>query len=187
MNNPRIFDFKPSIVGNSISLRPLYSEDFEALYAAAADPLIWKQHPHPLRYQREVFESGFFASAVASPGALVVVENLSGRIIGSSRFYDWDADHQEVAIGFTFLARSHWGGQTNREMKHLMLAHAFRWANTVWFHVGINNIRSRKAMEKIGGEFSHEAPLAINGVTNIYAFYRIKAPDHLLNESVAQL
>ncbi|MDD2725555.1 MAG: GNAT family N-acetyltransferase [Methylovulum sp.] len=177
MNNTSDFDFKPSITGDAISLRPLYPEDFEALYAVAADPLIWEQHPHPLRYQREVFESSFFASAIDSPGALVVIENISGRIIGSSRFYEWDADHQEVAIGFTFLARSHWGGQTNRELKRLMLAHAFRWANTVWFHVGVNNIRSRKAMEKMGAEFSHEASIAINGLIDVYAFYRIEATD----------
>ncbi|MBT9097372.1 GNAT family N-acetyltransferase [Methylovulum psychrotolerans] len=175
MKKPSDFDFKPSIVGGSIVLRPLYPEDFGQLYAVAADPLIWEQHPQPLRYQREVFGSGFFAGAIASPGALVVLDKLSGDIIGSSRFYEWDAERQEVAIGFTFLARSHWGGQTNRELKRLMLEHAFRWANTVWFHVGVNNIRSRKAMEKIGAEFSHETAKTVNGVMDTYAFYRIEA------------
>ena len=81
-----------------------------------------------------------------------------------------------MGIGYTFLARSHWGGPANREMKTLMLDHAFRWAKLVWFHVGQNNIRSRKAMIKIGGEYSHSAPAEFNGVISDYAFYKIVKP-----------
>lgn len=174
--NEIVFDFTPTIVGETISLRPLKTEDFEEVYAAASDPLIWEQHPFPLRYQREVFESGFFAGALAPDGALVITDNVSGKVIGSSRFYEWNPAKREVAIGFTFLARSHWGGNTNRELKRLMLDHAFRWAEVVWFHVGVNNLRSRKAMEKIGGVYSHEESKEIHGVVHVHAFYRIDAP-----------
>ena len=65
-----------------------------------------------------------------------MIDNASGKIIGSSRYYEWNSVEREVAVGFTFLARSHWGGGTNREMKQFMLSHAFRWAKVVWFHVG---------------------------------------------------
>ncbi len=170
------FDFTPTLIGPTIALRPLVAGDFEALYAAAADPLIWAQHPYPLRYQRNVFETGFFASAIESEGALIVIDNATGRVIGSSRFYEWQPDTREIAIGFTFLTRSHWGGTTNRELKRLMLDHAFRWARVAWFHVGSNNMRSRKAMEKIGGVFSHELAKEIHGVAHVHAFYRIDAP-----------
>jgi len=176
MQDPDRFDFSPTLVGESISLRPLQADDFEAVYAAAADPLIWEQHPYPLRYRRDVFESGFWAGAVNSGGALVVTDNASGRVIGSSRFYEWNPETREVAIGFTFLSRTHWGGKTNRELKRLMLQHAFRWAKVVWFHVGSNNVRSRKAMEKIGAVFSHEESKEIHGTVHIHAFYRIDAP-----------
>lgn len=169
------FDLQPTLIGETVSLRALHAEDFESLYAAASDALIWEQHPEPLRYQRAVFE-GFFAGALASGGALVATDKASGALIGSSRYYDWQADAQEVAIGYTFLARSHWGGTTNREMKKLMLDHAFRWAKVVWFHVGSNNWRSRKAMERIGGTLSHEARVESNGVAHDYVFYRIEAP-----------
>jgi RimJ/RimL family protein N-acetyltransferase len=81
-----------------------------------------------------------------------------------------------VAIGFTFLVRSHWGGRTNRELKRLMLEHAFRQAAVVWFHIGSNNVRSRKAIEKIGGVFSHEEAKEIHGTTKLHAFYRIDGP-----------
>lgn len=176
MPAPTDFDFTPTLAGETISLRALTPEDFESVYAAASDPLIWEQHPFPLRYQREVFTTGFWDSAINSEGALVITDNASGRVIGSSRFYEWNPATQEVAIGFTFLARSHWGGATNRELKRLMLEHAFRRARTVWFHVGANNQRSRKAMEKIGGQFSHEEAKEIHGVVHVHAYYRIDAP-----------
>jgi RimJ/RimL family protein N-acetyltransferase len=170
------FNLTPTIVGETISLRRLTAEDFDAIYAAASDPLIWEQHPVPLRYQREVFECSFFRDALAS-GALIITDNASGKVIGSSRYYEWNPEKREVAIGYTFLARSHWGGGTNRELKGLMLDHAFRSAEVVWFHVGVDNIRSRKAVEKIGGKFSHEAGRVINGVVYAHAFYRIDAKD----------
>jgi len=170
------FDFTPTLAGATLSLRPLLPGDFESLYAVASDPEIWAQHPFPLRYQREVFASGFWASAMDSQGALLITCNATGAVIGSSRFYEWKPATKEVAIGFTFLARSHWGGKTNRELKQLMLAHAFRRASVVWFHVGANNLRSRKAMEKIGGRLSHEEVKEIHGVAHLHAFYRIDAP-----------
>lgn len=168
------FDVQPTLVGETIFLRPLKADDFESLYAAASDPLVWEQHPEPLRYQRKVFE-GFFAGAIASGGALVVTDKISGKIIGSSRYYDWNPSNRSVAIGYTFLARSHWGGETNREMKQLMLNHAFHWAKVVWFHIGKNNWRSRKAIEKIGARLSHEASRELNGVVHDYVFYKIEA------------
>ena len=109
------FDLQPTLVGETILLRPLIADDFQALYAAASDPLIWEQHPEPLRYQRQVFD-GFFAGALASGGALLVTDKTSGEIIGTSRYYEWNPDQREVAIGYTFLVRSQWGGDANREM-----------------------------------------------------------------------
>lgn len=166
------FDLQPTLRGEFLTLRPLASEDFDALYAVASDPLIWEQHPDTTRHQRPVFEK-FFAAALASGGTLVVTGNDSGAFIGSSRYYDWDPARREVAIGYTFLARSHWGGAANREMKRLMLDHAFRWADTVWFHVGTDNHRSRRALEKIGARLSHVSRRMANGLEQDYAYYRI--------------
>ncbi len=176
MNPESCFDLQPILVGETVSLRPLRADDFEPLYAAASDPLIWAVHPEPLRYQRAVFERGYFASALASGGALIVTDQASGKIIGCSRYYEWSPAEKAVAIGYTFLARSHWGGRTNREMKQLMLDHAFRWTRTVWFHVGSNNWRSRKAMEKIGGRLSHEENKEIHGIVHAHVVYKIEAP-----------
>jgi RimJ/RimL family protein N-acetyltransferase len=86
-----------------------------------------------------------------SDGALIAVDRKDGRIIGSSRFHGYDEAKSEIEIGWTFLARSHWGGAYNREMKRLMLHHAFKVVSSVIFVVGSNNFRSQRAVEKIGG------------------------------------
>ena len=116
----------------------------------AADPLIWEQHPAKDRYQQEQFRV-FFREALESGGALVAIDTKDGRVIGSSRFHGYDGDKSEVEIGWSFLARSHWGGRYNGEMKQLMLQHAFRFVDRVVFLVGLHNRRSQRAVEKLGG------------------------------------
>ena len=131
-------------------LRPLRLEDYSALFAVASDPLIWEQHPANDRYKEEVFKE-FFREAMDSGGALIATDSKTGRVIGSSRFHGYDREVSEIEIGWTFLARSHWGGTYNREMKQLMLRHAFQFVQSVVFLVGPQNLRSQKAVEKIGG------------------------------------
>ncbi len=147
------FDPQPTLRGDLLELRPLREDDFDALFAVAADPLIWEQHPDSDRYQEAVFRA-FFADALASGGALVAIDRADGRVIGSSRFHGYDPAAGVVEIGWTFLARARWGGRYNGEMKRLMLEHAFRWARRVRFIIGPENRRSRRAVEKIGGVYA---------------------------------
>lgn len=144
------FDLQPRLQGKLLELRPLRPEDYPALYAVASDPLIWEQHPANDRYREEVFR-GFFQKAIDSGGAFIVIDRKDGRVIGSSRFHGYDPEISEIEIGWTFLARSHWGGAYNREMKELMLRHAFRFVQRVVLLVGPENLRSQRAVEKIGG------------------------------------
>ena len=143
------FDLQPVLTGELLELRPLRPEDFHDLYAVASDPLIWEQHPVKDRYREEVFKE-FFREALESGGALVTIDSKGGQVIGSSRFHGYDEEKSEIEIGWTFLARSHWGGIYNWEMKQLMLRHAFRFVNSVIFLVGPQNLRSQRALEKIG-------------------------------------
>ena len=144
------FDPQPVLKGELLELRPLRPEDFDDLYAVDSDPLIWEQHPARDRYKPEVFKE-FFREALESRGALIAVDSKDGKVIGSSRFHGYDEEASEIEIGWTFLARSHWGGVYNREMKQLMLRHAFRFVSRVIFRVGPQNVRSQRAIEKIGG------------------------------------
>jgi RimJ/RimL family protein N-acetyltransferase len=146
------FDLQPVLKGDLLELRPLRAADFDDLFAVAADPLIWEQHPDKDRYQEEHFRR-FFREALESGGALIASDTRDGRIIGSSRFHGYDSEKGEIEIGWTFLARSHWGGRWNGEMKRLMLDHAFRFVDRVVFRVGPQNLRSRRAVERIGGVY----------------------------------
>jgi RimJ/RimL family protein N-acetyltransferase len=147
-------DRQPVLEGERLLLRPLRQDDWEALFAVASDPLIWEVHPAHDRWQEPVFRA-YFADALDQGGALAVIDKASGAIVGSSRMQGHDpANGGSVEIGWTLLARSHWGGETNREMKRLMLGHALRFVERVMFRVGETNGRSRRAMEKIGGQLS---------------------------------
>ena len=143
------FDLQPHLKGELIELRPLKPEDWDDLFAVASDPLIWKQHPESDRYKEEVFRI-FFKDALESGGAFVVIDKKTEQIIGSTRFYGYDTKKSEIEIGWTFLARKYWGGRYNRQMKDLLLAHAFQFVENVVFYVGETNVRSQRAMEKIG-------------------------------------
>jgi RimJ/RimL family protein N-acetyltransferase len=156
------FELQPTIENRWVKLEPLAAGDFEALFSVASDPLIWEQHPNKDRYQRDTFAT-YFKGAIESGGAFRVIDNSSGTLIGSSRYYDLDGGQSIVGIGYTFLARSHWGGQFNRALKTLMLEHAFRFVERVIFHVGIGNWRSRRAMEKLGGILIGEVAIPYYG------------------------
>jgi len=145
-----MFDFQPTLVGPRITVRPILATDWEGMFAAARDREIWAQHPERDRYQETVFR-GYFDDAIACGKAFAFVEHKSGEIIGSSRYNDYDPAASEIEIGWTFLARAYWGGSYNAEIKELMLDHAFKYVDTVLFWVGAANLRSRRAMEKIGG------------------------------------
>jgi RimJ/RimL family protein N-acetyltransferase len=177
------FDFQPTLRGTLLELRPLRAEDFANLYRAASDPLIWEQHPDSQRWQHDVFTRNFFTGALRSGSAFIISDRGSGAVVGSSRYYEWNEAQREVAIGYTFLARSHWGGPCNRELKRLMLDHALRWAERVWFHVGEHNLRSRKAMEKLGATLSGVRDYSVNGKPSPYAYYCIEREDWLRRDA----
>jgi RimJ/RimL family protein N-acetyltransferase len=144
------FDYQPVLRGDLVELRPLRSDDYDDLYAVAADPKIWEQHPARDRHEEPVFRE-FFRESLASGGALLAIDTATRRVIGSSRFHGYSEERSEVEIGWTFLARSHWGGVYNGELKQLMLRHAFRFVDSVVLFVSPENMRSRRALEKIGG------------------------------------
>jgi N-acetyltransferase len=143
------FDPQPILEGPLVTLRPLQPADHDRLFAVAADPLIWEQHPDKSRSQPAGFRT-FFQQALDSGGALLALETGSGQVIGSSRYHGYNEAADEVEIGWTFLARSHWGGRYNGEIKRLMLEHAFRFVGRVVFLIDPANYRSQRAVEKLG-------------------------------------
>ncbi len=155
-------NLQPELKNEFITLVPLGTADFEELYAVASDPLIWEQHPNKDRYQRPVFEN-FFKGAIESLGAFKIYDTQTGAIIGSTRYYDLNLVPDSVCIGYTFLARDHWGTTYNKALKHLMMDYAFLYIDTIIFHIGAFNIRSQKAIERLGAHKIKELEVAYYG------------------------
>lgn len=142
-------DLQPTLVGARVIVRPIATKDWDAMFAAAADPGIWELHPESDRYTEQAFRL-FFDGAIECGSAFAIIDRRNGRVIGSSRYHGHDPDNREIEIGWTFLSRDYWGGSYNLEIKRLMVDHAFTFVDTVVFWVDESNLRSRRAMEKIG-------------------------------------
>jgi N-acetyltransferase len=154
--------FQAALEDELIIMQPLHEQDFEKLYEAASDPLIWEQHPNPDRYQKEVFRN-FFKGAMESKGAYIVYNKLTNEVVGSSRFYDYNEASKSVLIGYTFIQRKFWGKGYNPVMKALMMNHAYQLVDKIYFHVGAINVRSQIAMGRIGGQEVREIEVAYYG------------------------
>lgn len=165
------FDLQPTLRGERIELRPLVPADFEALYAAASDPRIWEQHPEPDRWTRAVFQR-YFDGGIQSRGAFAIIDRASGRIVGSSRYCNLRPEAREVEIGWTFLERACWGGVFNRELKTLMIDHALRFVDRVVFVVGEHNLRSQRALQKIGARLLTPPPEGTPSGSVVFAIER---------------
>jgi N-acetyltransferase len=155
------FTQQPVLQNNLILATPLLPSDFDALYAAASDPLIWEQHPNKNRWQLAAF-TNYFEGAIKLGGAFLVKNKTTGQVIGSSRYVTDEADGT-ISIGYTFLVRSHWGKGYNQALKKLMLNYAFTYVDTVYFFIGAVNKRSQIAIERIGAKKIREAETAYYG------------------------
>jgi len=142
--------FQPTLIGELVSLRPICESDWEGMFEVASNPEVWAGHVKRDRYKEDIFRP-YFESAISSQSALTIICNETKRIIGTSRYQDYKPDQGEIEIGWTFIAHEYWGGRYNAEVKALMLDYIFGILECVVFWVARENIRSRKAMEKIGG------------------------------------
>ena len=173
-------DFQPIIQNEWIIARPLEPDDFESLYAAASDPLVWEQHPNKNRYLREVFEN-YFKGAIESGGAFFVKDAKTNEVIGSSRYSDYNAAANSVAMGYTFFKRSHWGRGHNHALKTGMLNHIFQFVDTVQFFIGAVNKRSQISIERFGAIKTGEKEMAYFGEAPIFNFVYTITKEHWLN------
>ena len=166
------FNPRQELANGSLVLKPLREEDFDRLFAAAADPSIWAGHPAKDRYRKEVFDE-YFRALMQRQTAFVVIDRASEVAIGSSAYYQAPDRADSVSIGFTFLRRTSWGGSVNFDLKSLMLDHAFESYEEVWFHIAPTNIRSQKAMAKLGAEHAYDATLDLSGTPSPWMCLRV--------------
>ena len=160
------FDIQPSFLhDDTIKLIPLKETDFDNLYKVASNPLVWEQHPNPNRYKLEDFTT-YFKGAIESKGAFLILDALTNETIGCSRYYDYNETDSSVLIGYTFIGTKFWGNGYNKALKKLMIDYAFQSVDKVYFHIGAFNIRSQKAIEKIGAVKVDEFEVEYYGETS---------------------
>jgi RimJ/RimL family protein N-acetyltransferase len=180
MNNSE-FDLQPDFLEDDITkLVPLQESDFDALYKVASDPLIWEQHPMKDRYKIEVFRT-FFDAAINSKSSFLILDKKTNEIVGNTRYYDYNPEKSGIAIGFTFIVRKFWGGLYNKSNKKLLIDYAFQHVDSVLFHIGADNIRSQKAVGKLGAVNIGEVRAIGNIPVNLPHYeYELKAENYKL-------
>lgn len=160
------FDLQPMLLEDDlIKLVPLQESDFDKLFEVASNPEVWEQHPNPNRYRLEDF-TNYFKGAIESKGAFLVVDSKTDEIVGCSRYYDYNEADASVLIGYTFIGTKFWGNGYNKSLKNIMLSYAFEYVNKVYFHIGAFNIRSQKAIEKLGAKKVDEFEVEYYGETS---------------------
>ena len=178
------FSIQTILENEYFQLLPLQNDDFERLYLVASDPKVWEQHPNKERYKREVFEN-FFKGAMESGGAFIIINKESNEVLGSTRFYDFNEKNKSILIGYTFYGTNSWGKNVNPQVKKIMLDYIFQFVDTVIFHVGNDNIRSVKAMERLGAENLGEQEVAYFGEAARTNFiFQIKKEDWKLKQNL---
>jgi N-acetyltransferase len=145
-----MFDLQPTLENDLLIIRPAKSEDFDHLYKVASDPLVWEQHPAKNRYKIDIF-TALFNEGMTTKAMFVVIDKKSGDIIGSTRFNPVPETDNAIEIGWSFIGRAYWGGGYNKAQKHLLMDYAFQHVDHVFYYIGKSNTRSRKAVEKLGG------------------------------------
>lgn len=187
-----------SLQGKYIRLEPLEKHHIDGLIAAsAAEPSLYRWSPVPqglvetIKYVETAL--AWRDAGTAVPFAIVRGDNST--IIGSTRFWNierwaWPPSHafhgrkepDACEIGYTWLTASAVRSAANTEAKFLMLSYAFEvWkVLRVCFHTDVRNQRSRKALERIGGQFEgvlRAHRLAADYTARDSARYSIVAPE----------
>ncbi len=145
--------------GQYIYLENLRSDHVPRLKELARDERLWEFTKTLL--VNETFEEQFekyiataFDERNTGGQHSFVIRNIApGEIIGMTRFYKIEPAQKRLSIGYTWYVPEVWGQVHNKECKFLLLQYAFETLGyqRVEFEVAHQNIRSQKAVEKIGG------------------------------------
>ena len=144
--------------GQLVQLITLNKDHFSELESLAKDKRIWQYYVYDGsdgNRLRAVLKSALIDMLNGTQLPFVIYLKREKRLIGSTRFMDIQPIHRKLEIGSTWLHPDYWGSEVNLECKLLLLTYCFEKAGAlrVQFKTDENNIRSRKAIEKIGGKF----------------------------------
>lgn len=143
--------------GEKVQLQPLEAHHFEALLHLGEDPVIWQFMPidGSATNLRNAMESSLAARGRGEQYPFVVIDKVTGRVIGSTSLLKLNPPGRSLEIGWTWYHPDYWGKGYNEECKLLLLTYCFERLGTVRveFITWDQNQRSRKAIARIGGQF----------------------------------
>ncbi len=190
-----------TLEGRWVRLEPLAYHHAAGLAEAARDEEIWRYMPAKLTTIEQIKHWITETLALQATGAVLpfaIVERAEGRAIGSTRYLNIMPRDRGLEIGWTWLGRAAWRTAVNTECKYLLLRHAFETLDCirVQFKTDQRNERSRRAIERIGGQFEgilRQHMVLPDGSYRDSAFYSIidaewpavkaKLADRLYNET----
>jgi N-acetyltransferase len=147
-----------TLEGRWARLEPLAERHADDLAAVCEDAEIWRYMPATLMSIEQIRAWIAETLALQASGAVLpfaIVEQSSGRAIGGTRYLDIRPKDRGIEIGWTWLARRAWRTAINSECKYLLMRHAFETLGCIRVQLKTdrNNERSRRAIERIGGQF----------------------------------
>lgn len=148
---------EPAVLrGEHVVLEPLDLAHADELYAATADPEVWRHlggtQPADAAGMRQVVAAYLDAQERGEQVCWTQRCAVTGAVIGTTSYYEIDPVRRSVAIGYTWLGRPWWRTGVNTEAKLLLLGRAFDdldAVRVVW-HTDIRNERSQRAIERLG-------------------------------------
>ncbi|WP_055479567.1 GNAT family N-acetyltransferase [Sphaerimonospora mesophila] len=140
--------------GRSVQLTPLTLDHVPDLFTVGRDEEVWRWRPSTTPASEEDMRR-HVAALLARPDTtqFAVVFKETGRVIGSTGYWDVYGVDESVEIGSTWYGTAYWRTAVNTECKILLLDHAFgaMGFTRVVFKTDIRNLRSQAAIERIGG------------------------------------
>lgn len=180
-NNKQWIPYPLILKGETVTLIPLEQEHLEELYSASTDKELWKLVPSDCSERATFFSNYSYALEARVNGTqypFVILDNRTNKIIGSTRFFEIYQADKKLEIGWTWITQEYWGTTVNLECKLLLMSYCFEVlkTNRVQLKTKDTNIRSRKAIEKIGGVFEgilRKDKIQQDGTTRNAAYYSI--------------
>jgi N-acetyltransferase len=179
MNTP-----EPVVLRNAlVRLEPLTTDHAVALEAAARDGELWTLRVTSVPAPGET--AAYIATALKGQAdghmlPFAVVDEPSGRVIGSTRYHDIVPAVERLEIGYTWYGRSWQRTHVNTTAKLLLLEHAFETlgARLVGWRTDNFNFASQRAIERLGarkdGVLRHHA-LRRDGTVRDTVMYSLAA------------
>ena len=171
-----------TLTGETVKLIPLEKAHFDELNNLAQEKKIWEffreDYTNPIRFDEIIFNEAFIEKANGRQYPFAIWHNPDQKIIGTTRFLELNPSRKKLEIGQTWIHSDYWGSGANLECKLLLLTYCFEVLGTVRVQLWANvkNLRSRNAIEKIGGKLEgilRNNSLSDNGTRINSALYSI--------------